>query len=157
MAALKKTAKPKTGSKAASKRAAAARPKLKPARKPSPIAKAPARKAATKKKALPKGGKRAPKKGVVKTQARPVQPQVPPPRVLAAKAKSFADRVRDREVGIGVWFITAGSVEHASIQGWGAEDTARIRTDAGVVEVVPSTNLFETADEARAARDLNLP
>jgi hypothetical protein len=46
----------------------------------------------------------------------------------------------------------AGSVEHAAIQKRGSDGAVVIRTDAGVTEVVAVGNLFETADEARAAR-----
>jgi hypothetical protein len=153
--ASKKKFKTTTRSKAASKRTAAARPKKsKPARKSSPAAKAAARKAVPKKKAPTKAAKQASKKGLAKTRATTGRPQVAPPQVPQAPGKSFADKVRDCEVGTGVWFVTAGSVEHASIQSRGAAGTVVIRTDAGVVEVAPSTNLFEIADEARAARDL---
>jgi len=62
--------------------------------------------------------------------------------------------VRDCEAGTGVWFVVAGSVEHASIQKRGSDGAVVIVTDAGVPEVVSSGNLFETADEARAARHL---
>jgi len=68
--------------------------------------------------------------------------------------KAFADKVRDCVAGTGVWFVVAGSVEHASIQKRGSDGAVAIVTDAGVPEVVSSGNLFETADEARAARHL---
>lgn len=60
--------------------------------------------------------------------------------------------MQDRDGGTGIWFIVAGSVEHAVIQRRGSNGAVVIRTDAGVTEVVPVGNLFETADEARAAR-----
>jgi len=43
-------------------------------------------------------------------------------------------------------------VEHATIQKSGGDGAMVIRTDAGATEVVTAGNLFETADEARAAR-----
>jgi hypothetical protein len=62
------------------------------------------------------------------------------------------EKVRDYDAGTGIWFITAGSVEHAAIRRRGGDGAVVIRTDAGVTEVVPVSNVFETADEARVAR-----
>jgi hypothetical protein len=53
--------------------------------------------------------------------------------------------------GTGVWFTVAGGIEHGVIQRKGGGAVV-ILTDAGATEVVPSGNLFETTDEARAAR-----
>ena len=80
-----------------------------------------------------------------KTMAVKKQAAAPPP-------KSFADKVRDCDAGTRVWFMVAGGIEHAAIQRRGGDGAVVILTDAGVPEVVPSGNLFETADEARAAR-----
>jgi hypothetical protein len=66
--------------------------------------------------------------------------------------RTFAEKVRDGDAGTGVWFITAGNIEHAAIQKRGLDATVVILTDAGVTEVVPASNLFEAAEEARAAR-----
>jgi hypothetical protein len=60
--------------------------------------------------------------------------------------------MRDCDVGTAVWFMVAGGIEHAAIQRRGGNGGVVILTDAGVPEVVPVGNLFETADEARAAR-----
>jgi hypothetical protein len=68
------------------------------------------------------------------------------------KPKTFAEKVRDCDAGTPLWFITAGSVEHAAIQKRGTDGAIVIRTDAGATEVVGVGNIFETADEARAAR-----
>jgi hypothetical protein len=68
------------------------------------------------------------------------------------RPKAFAEKVQDCDAGTGIWFIVAGSVEHAVIRKRGSDGTVVICTDAGVTEVVSSGNLFETADEARAAR-----
>jgi hypothetical protein len=46
----------------------------------------------------------------------------------------------------------AGGIEHKAIQRRGADGTVVILTDAGATVVVSPANLFETADEARAAR-----
>jgi hypothetical protein len=70
----------------------------------------------------------------------------------ASAVKGVAEKVRDCDASTGIWFITAGSVEHAAIQKRGIDGAVVIRTDAGVTDVVPVGNLFETADEARAAR-----
>jgi hypothetical protein len=74
------------------------------------------------------------------------------PRALASPSKSFAEKVRNCDAGTGIWFVTAGSVEHAALQQRSGDGAVVIRTDAGVTEIVPVSNLFETADEARAAR-----
>ena len=73
-------------------------------------------------------------------------------QAAAPRRRTFADKVRDCDAGTGVWFITAGSVEHAAIQERGSEGAVMIVTDAGVPETVSVSNLFETADQARAAR-----
>jgi hypothetical protein len=70
----------------------------------------------------------------------------------APPPKSFVEKVRDCDAGTGVWFITAGSVEHAAIEKRSGDGAVVILTDAGVTEVVPASNLFATAEEARAAR-----
>jgi hypothetical protein len=102
----------------------------KPARKPSS-----AKKVAAKKKVATRKPQRA---------ASPPGPPRP--------SKGFAEKVRNCDAGTGIWFIVAGSVEHAAIQKRGSDGAVVIRTDAGATETVPMGNLFETADEARAAR-----
>jgi hypothetical protein len=80
-------------------------------------------------------------------------PRSAPPRVPPKAApRAFAEKVRGFEAGTGIWFVVAGSVEHAVIQGRGSDGAVVIVTDAGVTEVVASGNIFETADQARAAR-----
>jgi hypothetical protein len=98
--------------------------------------------------------KHAPKKAPSKKHAakRAASKKPMPHKPRAPAPKGFADRVHGAESGTGVWFITAGSVEHAAIVRQGVDGTLVIRTDAGAIEVVASNNLFETADEARAAR-----
>lgn len=111
----------------------------------------PAKKVGSPKKVV---AKKAPAKKVpVKT--RPAASPRKAPASAAAPApppKTFAEKIRDCDAGTGIWFITAGSVEHAATQRRGGDGAVVIRTDAGVTEVVPVRNLFETADEARAAR-----
>jgi hypothetical protein len=102
----------------------------KPARKPSS-----AKKVAAKKKVATRKPQRA---------ASPPGPPRP--------SKGFDEKVRNCDAGTGIWFIVAGSVEHAAIQKRGSDGAVVIRTDAGATETVPMGNLFETADEARAAR-----
>jgi hypothetical protein len=105
-------------------------------------------------KKAPKPAKKAPAKKVVakkKAPARKPQRKASPAAPRQA-FKAFADKVRDCEAGTPIWFLTAGSVEHAAIQRRGGDGAMVILTDAGVTEVVPERNLFETADEARAAR-----
>jgi hypothetical protein len=83
----------------------------------------------------------------------PAPPRAAAPSQLRPQpSKAFGEKVRDCDAGTGIWFITAGSVEHAAIQKRGIDGAVVIRTDAGVTDVVPVGNLFETADEARAAR-----
>jgi hypothetical protein len=98
--------------------------------------------------------KKAPAKKVVAKKKGPARkPQRPASRVASRQAsKAFADKVRDCDAGTPIWFLTAGSVEHAAIQRRGGDGAVVILTDAGMTEVVPERNLFETADEARAAR-----
>ena len=132
----KKKSKKPTRAKAAPKKTATKKSRnkvTKRTRKPS-AAKKSAKKVATKKKAT------------VRKPQRPAPPQVP------QQPKGFSEKVRDGDVGTGIWFIVAGSVEHAVIQRRGSDGVVVVRTDAGVTELVPSGNLFETADEARAAR-----
>lgn len=109
-----------------------------------------------KKVASPKEGvaKKAPGKKVpVKTLPAAAPRQAPDSAAAPAPPpKTFAEKIRDCDTGTGIWFITAGSVEHAAIQRRSDGGAVVIRTDAGAMEVVPVSNLFETADEARAAR-----
>jgi len=92
------------------------------------------------------------KKVAAKRRVTAPDPPRPAPLARPRQPRSFADRIRDCDAGTAVWFITAGSVEHAAIQGRGTDGAVVICTDAGVKEVVSAGNLFETADEARAAR-----
>jgi hypothetical protein len=132
----KKKAHAQTRAKASVKRPSAKRSgkkTLQPAKKVAPAKKAVAKKAPA--KTAP--AKKAPaKKVAAKTVA----------------ARTFAEKVRDCDAGTGIWFITAGSVEHAAIQRRGGDGAVVIRTDAGVTELVLAGNVFETGDEARAAR-----
>jgi hypothetical protein len=98
--------------------------------------------------------KKAPAKKVpVKTRRVAAPRQAPASAAAPApRPKTFVEKVRDYDAGTGIWFITAGSVEHAAIQRRGGDGAVVIRTDAGVTEVVPVSNVFETADEARVAR-----
>jgi hypothetical protein len=132
-----------------------------PTRKPSPAKKVVAKKVPAKKGSARKTPARralaatlAATKGLVKARpSTPAPPQAPaPPAAPAPPSRTFAEKVRDCDAGTGVWFISAGSVEHASIQKRGSDGAVVIVTDAGVTEVVPVGDLFETADEARAAR-----
>jgi hypothetical protein len=129
----KKKSKRQTGSKSAPKRKATKKsPKksTKPTRKPSSAKKVAAKKTVT-----------------------GVRPQRPArSQVLSQTPKAFADKVRDCDAGTAIWFMVAGGIEHAAIQGRGHDGAVQIVTDAGVTEVVSARNLFETADEARAAR-----
>lgn len=122
----KKTKRPKTGARAAPSKSAKKTVAAKPA-----------------------------KKKPAKTQAKAPPPKAPPPKAPPPKApppKTFAEKLRGCDAGTAVWFITAGGVEHATIQRSGGDGRVVIRTDAGVTELVASSNVFETADEARAAR-----
>jgi hypothetical protein len=130
----KRKSKRPTHAKSAPKRGApktSLKKSTKPAKKPSSAKKV----AAKKKVATPK------------LQRRPAPTPVP-----RHSPKAFADKVRDCDAGTAVWFMVAGGIEHAAIQRRGGDGAVVILTDAGVPEVVPSGNLFETADEARAAR-----
>jgi hypothetical protein len=84
--------------------------------------------------------------------AKPAKKKSTPKQVAVPPLKTFAEKVRERDAGTEVWFMVAGGIEHAAIQRRGSDGAVVIRTDAGVTEVVPLANLFETADEARAAR-----
>lgn len=128
-ATKKRTSAPKKARTLAKKRATA-----KPAKK----------KSTPKNKARTVAKKRAP--------AKPAKKKYAPKQVAVLPLKTFAEKVRERDAGTDVWFMVAGGIEHAAIQRPGSDGAVVIRTDAGVTEVVPSGNLFETADEARAAR-----
>lgn len=133
MAGSKKKSKRQTRAKSAPKRAATKKsPKksTKPTKKPSSTKKVVAKKKVTARK--------------------PQRPTAPPVRPQSPKA--FANKVRDCDAGTGIWFMVAGGIEHAAIQRRGGDGAVVILTDAGVTEVVSLGNLFETADEARAAR-----
>jgi hypothetical protein len=130
--------------------------KTKKSKRPTPAKSAPKRRATQKshktstkplKKASSAKKVAAKKKGT----ARRPQPQAPP-RARPQRFKPFADKVQDCDAGTGIWFIVAGGIEHAVIQRRGRDNEVVTLTDAGVTEVVSSSNLFETADEARAAR-----
>ena len=151
----KKKAKGQTRAKPAPRKAAS---KISPS-KSTKVAKKPSKTAAKTKTAVktktaaktkdPAKAKSAPQ--TTKTAGR--EPRRPAPLPVAPpSSKSFADKVRDCDAGTGIWFIVAGSVEHGAIEKRGSDGAVVIRTDAGAPEVVTSSNLFETADEARAAR-----
>jgi hypothetical protein len=131
--AKKKKSKRQTRAKSAPKRAA-----TKKSRKTSTK---PTKRASSAKRVAAK------RKVTARKPSGPAAPQVRPQPL-----KAFAKKVQDCDAGTGIWFIVAGSVEHAVIQRRGSDGAVVIRTDAGVIEVVPLGNLFETADEARAAR-----
>jgi hypothetical protein len=137
-----------------SKKKPQARPRAKAAPKRAPSKKSPqaAKKVAASKKVAAK--KRPVKKDAHAETRRAAALRRAPaaPRALASPSKSFAEKVRDCDAGTGIWFITAGSVEHAALQQRSGDGAVVIRTDAGVTEIVPVSNLFETANEARAAR-----
>jgi hypothetical protein len=119
-------------------------------------------KAATKRATSKKSPKKSPKPSKQAASAKKVaaKKKVParkPQRAASSPgpprpSKGFAEKVRNCDAGTGIWFITAGSVEHAVIQRRGNDGPVVIRTDAGVTEAVSASNLFETADKARAAR-----
>jgi hypothetical protein len=171
MAAKKAKKSKKSGSRAAvskPKRKALAKP-AKPtakakAKKPSSRAAAPKKpktgvlKKLAKKKAAPrKTVAKKPKTGVLKKLAKKKaapRKTVAKKQAAAARVTTFAERVESCDAGTEVWFTVAGGIEHAAIHGRGSEGSVVILTDAGVTEIVPVGNLFETADEARAARPL---
>ncbi|MGO9834078.1 MAG: hypothetical protein ACLP1X_07685 [Polyangiaceae bacterium] len=133
MAGSKKKSKKPTRAKSAPKRAATGKPRTKSA-------------------------KPAKRTGSVRVAAKKVpvrKPQVQAPvHAQPRSQKAFAEKVRDCDAGTGIWFVVAGSVEHAVIERRGSDGAVVIRTDAGAPETVSKGNLFETADEARAARYL---
>jgi len=158
MATKKKKAKASKPANRGARAVARKKPrKLSAGAKKAPAKKAKAPKKKVERAATPmiaktaKGRTKAPKAQAPKAQA----PKAHAPKTQGANArasKTFAQMVGDRDAGTPVWFITAGGVEHASIQSSGGAGAVVIRTDAGVTEVVPVSNIFETADEARAAR-----
>lgn len=129
----KKNSKTRTRAKSAPKRTATNKSRKKATK--------PTKKASSAKKVAAK------KKVTARKPQRPAPPPVP-----RQSPKAFANKVRDCEAGTAIWFMVAGGIEHAAIQGRGSDGAVVIRTDAGVTEIVSSDNLFETADEARAAR-----
>jgi hypothetical protein len=154
MAAKKKTKATKT-----TKKPGRAAPSKAPKKPVAPSAK---KKAAPHKKAVRAA---PPKKAAPAARAKKAAPAAPPKKAApvaspkkpggpVSSLKTFVQKVRDCEAGTGVWFITAGSVEHAAIQRRGGDGAIVIRTDAGATEAVSADSLFETADEARAARFL---
>ena len=149
MPTKKKPTSKKVARAAASKKAKA-RMATKPSKKTTAKKKAKAPKKVARAAASKKPEKRTPTTPAKKKTSAPKktvkkQVSVPLPR-------TFAEKVRDGDAGTSVWFITAGNIEHAAIQKRGNDGKVVILTDAGVTEVVPTSNLFETADEARAAR-----
>jgi hypothetical protein len=117
------------------------------------------KKSKTRAKSAPKST--AIKKSPKKPTKRPLSPKHLPAKKKAAPAtsratprspKTFADHARDCDAGTSIWFTVAGGIEHAVIQKQGGDGAVVIVTDAGVTEIVSLGNLFETADEARAAR-----
>jgi hypothetical protein len=133
MAGSKKKSKRQTRAKSAPKGAAT--------KKSQKTSTKPTKKASSGKKVAAK------KKVTAQKPRRPTPPQVPP-----QPPKAFAEKVQDCDPGTGIWFMVAGGIEHAVIQRRGSDGAVVIRTDAGVTEVVSFGNLFETANEARAAR-----
>ncbi len=123
-------------------------PRTAASKRPKKSAKGAPTKAAAKRTSAPK---KKPKKAA-KKRAAPMLKKAAKMRAAVPLPKTFAEKVRGCDAGTGVWFITAGSVEHAAIQERGSDGAVMIVTDAGVPEIVPVGNLFETADEARAAR-----
>jgi hypothetical protein len=158
MAGSKKKSKVQTRAKSTPKKATPknSRKKLtKATSKPSSAKKVAPKKVLSKKAPVRKSpAKSVPvtKRPPVKTQPTPASQAAAPIKAPVAPPKSFVEKVRDCDAGTAVWFITAGSVEHAAIQKRGSDGAVVIVTDAGVTEVVPVSNLFETAEEARAAR-----
>jgi len=148
MATKKKKAK---ASKATNKGARAVAPK-KPGKLSAGAKKTTAKKAKTLKKKVERASRpKTAKRRTTPTKA--AKTQAPKTHGANARAsKTFTKMVEDRDAGTPVWFITAGGVEHASIQSSSGAGAVVIRTDAGMTEVVPVSNIFETADEARAAR-----
>jgi hypothetical protein len=141
----KKKPHAQTRVKTAMKRAAAKKPQKKSPQPAKKVGSAKAKKVVAK-RAL---GKKLP----AKTRPTGAPRSAPASEASPARpSKAFAEKVRDCDAATGIWFITAGSVEHAAIQRRGGDGAVVIRTDAGMTEVVPLSNLFETADEARAAR-----
>jgi hypothetical protein len=111
----------------------------------------------TAKKVAPKTTKKA-----GKAPARPTKKLAPKSKkrtrpaaavVRPALSTAFADNMRDCVSGTPVWYTVAGGIEHAALLRRGTEGTLVILTDAGATVVVSPANLFETADEARAARN----
>src|SRR5258708_6018855 len=97
----KKKSKSKTGAKSAPKRTATESRKksTKPTKKASSA-----------------------KNVVAKKKATSREPQRPAsPRVASRGPKAFAKKVQDCDAGTGIWFIVAGSVEHAVIQRRGSD------------------------------------
>jgi hypothetical protein len=123
-------------------------------KKPGKVSTTAAKKTTAKKAKMPKKGVRtaASKPAKKKLAAKPAKEKAAKTQAKAPRARTFAEKVRDCDAGTAVWFITAGSVEHATIQRSGGDGAMVIRTDAGATEVVTAGNIFETADEARAAR-----
>jgi hypothetical protein len=131
MVGSKKKSKKPTRAKSAPKKTATGKPRKKSAK---PVKKGRAVRVVAKKVVRRKPQRQAP------TQAQP------------RSQKAFSEKVRDCDAGTGIWFVVAGSVEHAVIESRRTDGAVAIRTDAGVPEIVSKGNLFETADEARAAR-----
>jgi hypothetical protein len=145
--AARKT-KTKAKSKKAGSRAASEKPKKKAPPKPATRKLAPKKKA---KKTTP--SHTTPKKLKRGAPTRPAKKKTAARKPAAVeRVTTFQEKVENCDAGTGVWFTVAGGVEHAVLQRRGSEGAVEILTDAGVTEVVPSSNLFETADEARAAR-----
>jgi len=152
----RKSGKKKVRARSAPKRPATKTPPRKPTKKRSSTKKVVAKKVSAKRVPVERAPAKLPaKKRVtpVTTPPTPALPQAPArSRASSPSPKTFADHVRDFDAGTGVWFTVAGGIEHAVIQRRGGDGAVVIRTDAGVTELVPSGNLFETADKARAAR-----
>jgi len=144
--AIKKKSKPARASKKGERAAAL--------KKPRKVSTKATKKVSAKKAKAPKKAARAPASRSLekKLAAKPAKKKAAKTQAKAPPPKTFAEKLRDRDAGTAVWYITAGGIEHAAIQRSGGGSAVVIRTDAGVTEVVATTNIFETADEARAAR-----
>jgi len=123
---------------------------------------------ATKKRMKPKAApktaskkprKTAPNKSAKKSASR----KSPPPKKRASPAKkaavtpnaprpkTFAEKVRDRDVGTQVWYRVGDAVTYGTIRGDGAAGNVSVLSN-GMVNEVPAGNLFETQAAAQAAR-----
>jgi hypothetical protein len=97
--------------------------------------------------------KASPTKAATKKKLEAKKPQRPSPPAASRPSPRPSPKASATDVGVagrGVWFRVADGIEHAVIRKTSGDGSIVALTDAGAEIVLPSSNLFDTATEARA-------